>query len=417
MSLLNINVNKTLLILVLLTSALLLSTPNFSIVSAGLLFFMASYYLAKNKQKLTIKKVDKWFIIGATSYFVSFIPVAIIDGSTLRYFDSPLRFLLSIPIYLCIKTKIEQQQLDIASIRKHLEVGLIVGSIGACILAAYQVMALNIPRADGFVFSINFGYLACSMGFLCIAFIKKSRYPALNLLAFICAMIATTLSLTRGAILVIPLLLIVSLYSLYREQLTIKRVSLFFIAFSCICIVAYHGASNIKSRADYTVYEAKAIFAGDTVKATSSGARIELWMSAIEAFKQNPLLGTSYQDREAISQQLYDSGEYTNRVILAPRSHAHSQYFEVIASTGLIGVIALFIYLFLPLYYYAKCFQRNKKNYYALAGGLFTLTIAFCAFTEVLLQANLIATYYAIIQATLIPCATLCSKAGDKYNV
>lgn len=385
--------------------ALLLATPNFSLVVVVFLFIVSMVYLIKNKPSLNLLKVDRFFMIASASYFLAFIPVAIIEGTTLRYFDAPLRFLISIPIYLLVRHLLINKKLDFEISRKAIEYGAIAGSIGALIIALYQTVVEGRPRVDGFLFSINFGYLACSLAFLCLVFYKDSNHKIINLIGFAAAIIATMLTLTRGAIFTIPILLSITLFFLYREKLTMMKVTLFVLSLSVTGALAYQFNQNIKQRIDLTAFEMQEIAKGDTAQAVSSGGRIQLWGAAIEAFKGSPLLGETYQNREIINQKIYDHSEYKNEVILVTRAHAHSQYFEILASAGLLGVSALLLYLIMPLVYYLYLFSKNKTNIFALCGSIFTTGICLFALTEVLLEANLISSFYAFMQAILMALA------------
>ena len=72
---------------------------------------------------------------------------------------------------------------------------------------------------------------------------------------------------------------------------------------------------------------------------------------------------------------------------------------------------ALLLYLIMPLLYYYKLFLKNRKNVFALAGFIFTTGICIFGLTEVLLQGNLISTYYAFMQAVLMALAvSFCHK-------
>lgn len=387
---------------IFLILACVLATPNYGVVILALLSVFAIYSLIKSKEPIALKKIDKIIIFSAASYFLAFIPTAILDGSTLRYFDAPLRFLICIPIYLLIRQQLNTQVISLQKSRNALELGAIAGSIGAFILAIYQSQVLNMPRVDGFLFSINFGYLASALAFLCLVFFRDSNYKVLNLIGFVCAIIATILTLTRGAIIAIPILLIISLFYLYKDKLNIVNILIFILTISAISFASYQYNPKIKARMNFTIYEAQSLLKGDTAKASSTGGRIQLWVGAIEAFKENPIIGTSYKNREAINRDLYNQSTHKNTVLLAKRGHAHNQYFEILAAAGLIGMLALFLYLLLPGIYFYTLFKKNNSNVFALNGFIFTLGFWIYCMTEVPLEANSISSFYAFIQAILL---------------
>ncbi|HBN6815690.1 TPA: O-antigen ligase family protein, partial [Vibrio cholerae] len=139
---------------IFLTISLLLITPGFSVVAVGLLTLYSSVKLIKNG--LNLNKFDIIPLITLSAYFLSNLPITIIDGDTLRYLDAGIRALLCIPMYFFIKNEISKG----ANLDNTLCTSTILASFGALAFAFYQFFILNMPRVDGFLFSINFGYLA-----------------------------------------------------------------------------------------------------------------------------------------------------------------------------------------------------------------------------------------------------------------
>ena len=103
-------------------------------------------------------------------------------------------------------------------------------------------------------------------------------------------------------------------------------------------------------------------------------------------------------------------------MILVKRGHAHNQYFEILAATGAIGIIALFLYLLLPGIYYYILFKMNSSNIFALNGLVFTVGFWIYCMTEVPLEANSISSFYAFIQAVLLALAIYYSQQQRSRN-
>lgn len=382
--------------------AFVLATPNYGVAVLVILCAYSIYTIKKSTQKYTLIKID-WLIIAAmSSYFIGFIPNAIHDGTTFRYFDAPLRFLMCIPIYLLFRKQLQLQKISSNYLKKSLEYGAIAGSIGAFILAIYQSQVLKVERVGGFLFSINFGYLACSLAFLCLVFFRQSTHKVFNFIGFGCAIVGTFLTITRGAIFAIPILLAISLIVMYKDKLSFTNVITTLFIVSALFTLAYKFNDKINERINFTVYEAKELLKGNTAKAESTGGRIQLWHGAIEAFKKSPMIGLPYHQREAINKQIYQHSRYKNSVILTKRGHAHNQYFEVLAAAGILGVLALMSYLLLPMIFYAMRYKKNTANICALNGFVFTLGFALFGITEVPLEANSISSFYAFVQVTLL---------------
>ena len=249
---------------IFLVLALLLITPNFSILPLLALCLYSFYYLLKNRQGIQLTSFDKLFCFALASYFIAFIPISIIDTSTFRYFDAPSRFLICIPIYLLIRHLLINQKLEFHKVKCVIEYAAIIGSFGALAIALYQTIIEGRARVDGFLFSIDFGYLACSLAFICLAFLRASKYKIINLLGFSAAIIATLLTVTRGAIFAIPILLIMTLLLAYKDKFSLLKTIGFILIFSLICTLFYQFNQTIKSRIDYTINEVTFIMSGDT---------------------------------------------------------------------------------------------------------------------------------------------------------
>ncbi|EKG91361.1 O-antigen ligase family protein [Vibrio cholerae] len=374
--------------------ALLLMTKNGSVGIVALLTVYALYYFYVNKPFPKLSSFDWLVITVLSSYFIINIPITILDGTTLRYFQGGSRLLLCIPIYFLFSFTFK----EIESFKNRLSQGVIVGSIGAFLLAIYQFFWLEMPRVDGFLYSINFGYLSCALAFIALCLASGEKYRALLIIASLLNMFSTLLTLTRGAIFAIPLLLIV-LTLLYWSKLNKKQ----FIAAFCLCstllIPFYTFIPQVQKRLDYTFSEFKNIKHGDYAAAESSGTRLYLWKAAVEAYKVNPWIGLPYHEREKLNKELYTQGQINEYARDLTRGHAHNQYFEMLASTGSLSLLGIFFMLLMPFTVFLKHY-RMHHSIWGLTGSVFVAGFIIYGLTEAPLQANLISTFYGFMLAT-----------------
>ncbi len=377
-----------------LVPALLLTTNNYSVAIIALAVVLSLIYLQVNKTQFPWTKFDTLAAICFSCYLIGAIPIAIADGSTARYFQGGIRLFLCLPIYLALRRALIQQDLRL---RPFLENGVVIGSIGTFILACYQYFYLNMPRVDGFLFSINFGYLACSLGFLSFTLILGSKNKILLGFAFALSIFSVSLTLTRGAIFAIPLILVV-ISMLNIRHISLAKVLAVISIFVLASVLMYQHSTGFQKRIDYTVQEFKSIQQGQINKATSSGFRIQYWLAAVEAFKQNPLYGLSYKQREELNEQLYISGKIGKRASGVQRGHAHSQYFEMLASNGILGLISLFAIFVIPFYVLANHYLVTQSPW-ALTGCTFVAGFSIFGLTEVPLTANAIGSFYGFMLA------------------
>nr|AAL76927.1 putative O-antigen ligase WaaL [Vibrio cholerae]AAL76928.1 putative O-antigen ligase WaaL [Vibrio cholerae] len=377
---------------IFLTISLLLITPGFSVVAVGLLTLYSSVKL--NKNRFNFNKSDFIPIITLSAYFLSNVPITVIDGGTLRYLDAGIRSLLCIPIYFFIKSEIAKG----TNLDSTLCTSTILASFGALAFAVYQFFILNMPRVDGFLFSINFGYLAAALAIISFGLsFTQTHFKHYFYLSALAATVATILTLTRGAILTLPLVFML-FFIVNVRKLKFKQTLFFTLVGFLLLSASYQISPRIQERVDFTIFEISGIASNNVHAAASSGGRLQLWYAALEAFKRNPILGTTYSERESLNIELFKEGKVDEWTSTVPRGHAHSQYFEAIASNGTFGILAIFAMLVLPFGLFLNDYRKTGSPI-SQTGYLFVFGFIIFCLTEAPLQANLIGTFYGFMVA------------------
>ncbi|EKF9078927.1 O-antigen ligase family protein, partial [Vibrio cholerae] len=322
------------------------------------------------------------------------VPITVIDGGTLRYLDAGIRPLLCIPIYFFIKSEIAKG----TNLDSILCTSTILASFGALAFAVYQFFILNMPRVDGFLFSINFGYLAAALAIISFGLsFTQTQFKHYLYLSAIAATVATTLTLTRGAILTLPLVFML-FFIVNVRKLKFKQTLFFTLVGFLLLSASYQISPRIQERVDFTIFEISSIASNNVHAAASSGGRLQLWYAALEAFKRNPILGTTYSERESLNIELFKEGKVDEWTSTVPRGHAHSQYFEAIASNGTFGILAIFAMLVLPFGLFLNDYRKTGSPI-SQTGYLFVFGFIIFCLTEAPLQANLIGTFYGFMVA------------------
>ncbi|MCE9684324.1 O-antigen ligase family protein [Halomonas alkalisoli] len=382
-----------------LVLAMLLTVPVRSTVVIALLFLYSVVYWVKNRSAIKLDGYDYIVFACLSGYMISNVPAFIMEDFRFRYFGGPINMVMCIPIYVVAKHSIRTE--DVPRFRDYMEWGLIIGSAGALVLAMYQTQWLGMRRADGFLFSINFGYLASALTFLSLTMVRGSKRKGLLLFASLFGAVAVLLTLTRGAIFALPLLFFLSLF-MNLKKIGVTKVLALFSVFIIGSGLVYTLSSSVQNRMKYTVEEVIHIVSGDVEDATSSGARLYMWLAAYEAFRERPLIGLTYTEREALNRELYEQGRNIHEVAVSSRGHAHSQYFENLATGGLIGILAVFGYLLLPGIYHIRCYYRDRTNHYSMVAAVFCAGFALYCLTEVALQQEMINAFYAYLNVLLL---------------
>lgn len=383
-----------------LVLALLVATPLRSTVVMALLMLYAIGFLIVNRQWVIFERFDAIVVLLLCALLIGRVGPFVIGEFRGRYLSDGLHMAATVPIYLMLRMLWERNAL--ASQANYLEWGVILGALGGALLALYQTQWLGILRADGFLFSINFGYLNAVLLALALALLSGSRRPLLLGVAAVAALLALMLSGTRGAMLVVPVIVVLMAVLQWRRFGGVRSIVALGIVLA-VMVVAYQALLVVEKRVDEGVTQMAALVLGDpAARNSSAGLRVELWKASWEAVKQRPLIGLSYAEREALNEQLVASGDVVPWVSGVSRGHAHSQYFEMLATGGIIGILALVGYLVVPAVYYLRGVIRDPANRYAMAGLTMTLAVAVCGLTEVLLQQEMIAAFYAYLQGVLV---------------
>lgn len=384
--------------------AVLIATPIRSQIFAALLLFYAIGYLVAHRATLHVTRFDWAVVVGLSLYLLSHLPVFVLSGYGSRYLSPGLHMLAMVPIYLMLRHLVGP--LELPRFRTWLEWGVIVGSLGAFLLGMYQLLWLGDRRIDGFLFSINFGYLSCAMGFLALALVRGSVRKAWLIAAGIAVLVACVMTLARGGILAIPVLTVL-LMLLNADRLGWKVPVAALAGMVVLSLLAYATVPAIERRVQYTIDEVVNLAQGDVGAAVSSGGRLQLWKAASHAFAARPLIGLTYVEREAQIAEMIEQGELTRWVGTVSRGHAHSQYFEMAATGGLLGLIALAGFLVAPGVYQLRLYWRDRSNTFALTAVLFTSGFVLYSLTEVAINHELMVTFYAYMQIMLLVLASV----------
>ncbi|OIN07763.1 hypothetical protein BFR47_03960 [Oceanisphaera psychrotolerans] len=203
---------------------------------------------------------------------------------------------------------------------------------------------------------------------------------------------------TRGAFIAVPALIAIFVF-IYRKELGARLLFLVIAATLSTPVASYMAVPQVQQRFDTLFNELNRYESGDAGKAySSSGLRLELWTAAMAAFKQNPLYGLNYNQREALNAELVEEGVVIPQVLTVSRGHAHSEYFEVLAGRGSLGVIALMMLFLVPgvIFLRRASSTEGKEKALAATGVVFIAGFMIYGLSEAPLQGNVLSGSYAL---------------------
>jgi len=310
-----------------------------------------------------------------------------LDPAGLEAISRIARLLLIIPILLMVR------QLD--GIEAAWWRGLTVGALIAGSYAWWSYLSGIVgPHGERVVGPTNplyFGGLSLAFALMLLPRLRDFSLPPLVRLiaagALFMAISASALSGSRGAWIVLPLLLLIYLFTLGRSQPTAWRfgVPLAFLAVAGAFLIS--PLSPMNERAVDGISDVVALARGESAEGTL-GRRIALWQIAAETIAEHPLRGAGPGVYPARVQAAVDSGRLP--ADFADYDHPHNEYLSALIQAGPAGLFTLLLMLGIALRRHARVWQTGlvRTRYLGWSGLAGLATIAIMALTESLFERN-----------------------------
>lgn len=357
----------------LLGSIALVVDTGYSYGSALLLF--GGLYAMFTGPSVEWRREDWWVVGILVGFGLTGVFDALIHDAGGRAVDKPIRFILA-PIALVMVRRFPPRL-------EWLWAGLAVGGILTAFWAGYQKFFLDVERAGGHTYVIQFGNIAMLTGIFCLAAVgwaRQQRHSHAWTLLLICGavggILGSLLSGSRGGWVGFPLVLWV-LYRAYRDFLSTRlRVSSLIavvVAGILVYSVPHFGVQQRVQAAfnDIALYR-------DGNSETSLGARFEMWQGATKLFLQKPIIGWGGNNYDAAMRELVDAGEA--HPFVTNFGHPHNEILDAAAKRGLVGLVALLALYLVPLRLFAGGLQSPDLTQRSLATAGTLLSVAYIDF-------------------------------------
>ncbi len=393
-------------------------------------------------RKKPLGRDEKWLFFSVV-IFVAAAVVSVLLGDNIAHGFGKLRtfakLLLLIPVYLLLRRITLPQSVY--------WYGLACGAIISGVVAIYEVILTahsawnHWGRASGATHPILFGNLSLMMGVMAFAgpgyFRARNKWMIiLPIVAILCGLLASFLSGSRGGWLAMPALLVIVFWYVRSYLSRWQMISSVALVIMLPLLVYLLPNSNFAPRIDSTInnlklydaqtpiddsaratsegtrinnlklYDAQTPIAqtpiDDSARATSEGTRLEMWQASWTIFKKNPILGVGWGNYQNHAKALLSSGE---RHRSAVSNHPHNEYFSVLASGGLLGLVALLVLFFIPakLFFAAMKNQNPALQQLGLSGLLLVVGYMHFALSEAIFERSLPINFYAFyLLATMV---------------
>lgn len=302
--------------------------------------------------------------------------------------------------------------------RDLLYLGFFIGAISAGLFGAYQVYIQGHGVAHGHHWKIIFGNTSLMLGLLALTYLvpnndqhRKRGLMILAVIAFLFGGLGSLCSGTRGGWIALPLLMWL-IFSRAIENKLAKAVVYGLFMLSLLGIYSFNDL--VKHKVDRAFYEIEYYVTTDNPKGSGSlASRFEMWRGAIHMFKENPWVGIGFGEYGERLNEL-KAAKIVNTVN-TNHPQAHSDYMNVAAEKGVIGLIGLSALYFCSLIY----FQRRIGVDLQVSTAAMVLCLGFIDFglSDTILVINIGAKFFAVMLAVLAGYLCFLQRSAERSKV
>jgi len=363
-----------------------------------ILVFLGAYIAInekKNPFKIQELKVFSWLTFG---YFcVMLLSVLIADGfnAEFSHLGRKVHFLLAPLIALAMY----QVHFPIRNLLLTIKAGLII--IGIIVITQFL---LGSNRPSGMINANIFGDIAVVMLFLSVVqvFNEKPKEQVITFIATMAGVVAIFLSGSRGSWLSFIILSIVFIFLIYKPFLMGNKKRQSFVALFFVILFSFIGTQTDAGKKITDAIVNIQSWGNGNQTYTSSGIRMEMWKSSLEAAKQSPWLGYGYRNSNTEVAKFVDSHSKT----VAAFTHLHNEYLTNLLAAGILGLLALLSLLFVPVLIFFKNLKNTEVYYYSSMGILLCIGYATFGFTHIAFGEEHVNAVYVFFLALLLPAVT-----------
>ncbi|WP_420589119.1 O-antigen ligase family protein [Bacterioplanoides sp.] len=345
----------------------------FLLLSPGLLLFRQP--TVPFGQKLFITSCIAMFIYSLLLFF--HYPPSEVAFSTMR----GLSFYLLAPVSILLLTKISPSLS-----------GFFLLSLVATLFSLFPVLKEFLSygmsiRGDSSAHPIFWGNVCLTTGI--VTFVLSRSYKlnirfktTLGLIALCAATTASLWSLTRGGWLSIPFaLFLLSTLGLIQKRSVVILGILLTITFSL--------SNRLQDRVTSTFNHFAQGFSLDG----STSVRIQMWAVSLDALQESPVIGAGL---DGFSRQNIVEKERGNVSFYV--DHAHNEYFEILASRGLLGM-SIFLLMIGSL---ASTYYKYRHSIYAKAGLIALMQYLIYSLSETFFTTKFTIMYFVVLHSFLL---------------
>ncbi|MFD2366653.1 O-antigen ligase family protein [Pseudoduganella sp. GCM10020061] len=322
----------------------------------------------------------RWVVLAFGAWFLYNLALFVLDGRELSDVENPLRMFACFSAMLVVLAVRPSHRIFLA--------GVSAGAVAGAAYVAYQRLELGMDRPGGQLNPITFGDLSLALALVAIAAateLRSRRHAAVLVIGAVAGVAGSLLTGTRGGWVALAVAVCVFLrYSvLVRNRLVIALTSAAVLMLAGAYLVPETG---VRARIEEGLFDVREYRAGGEIN-TRVGTRLELWKAATIMIGERPWFGRQVDaTRERIATL---AGEGRVDPAIVPLPHLQNDALQVMATTGVTGLLVWLTILLAPLVFFARqlraSYRSNRQRFaLALAGLVVVTSYASFGLTEVI---------------------------------
>lgn len=288
-------------------------------------------------------------------------------------------FLFVFPAYLAVRRYVQEPGRPFLA-------GLLLAPFGALFFGLdwdfgrmASVLMLR-ERLGGFYDTIILGNIAGLMTLLLLAAVLVFAKRWSTLLAggalVLLGLVVVAAAASRNGLLFIPIGMAVVFGLLYRQVNLRHGVVLAAAVVIIVGLVAVSPNNVVVARVAAAVSH---LTSPDSAGDFNVGSRFEMWRDSLTMWREAPVFGIGLGDFERETERLIAEGRSNSTVVFG---HAHSIYFDALATTGLVGLVAMLWFAFWRPFHIGWCAWRTAVTPWQVfyATGIMLTVVGFLVF-------------------------------------
>lgn len=208
------------------------------------------------------------------------------------------------------------------------------------------------------------------------------------------------LTQTRTGLLVLPVYLLLGILLAWKDSSRIKIV-IGYVASLAVIAVLLFSMPVVQNRVELAKNEFLHCIQVDPIANTSICMRLQLWNSAIDIWKRNPLTGmaSNAQFNEELQKYAVPKG-IASQHVADDFGEPHNDYLQALSSFGLLGVLGLLFLYFAPAWIFVKRLVQSNQlaiRSFAAMGAAVCLGFAMYGMTELMFRGMRTLSFYTFM--------------------